>query len=131
MVKEKTDKITRVDKRFNEEIEDIKEERIKRLIDITPSSTRKLTSLIPKHNLWKKIKKDIINLDFKKEWLFLLTEITLINYKYYLNNMGKIIVKVRVNKKTNQKTVTIPKEEKKIKKGDHVLITKVKWIKEE
>ncbi len=40
--------------------------------------------------------------------------------------MGKIIVKVRVNKKTNQKTVTIPKEEKKIKKGDHVLITKVK-----
>ncbi len=67
MVKEKTDKITRVDKRFNEEIEDIKEERIKRLIDITPSSTRKLTSLIPKHNLWKKIKKDIINLDFKKE----------------------------------------------------------------
>ncbi len=40
--------------------------------------------------------------------------------------MGKIIVKVRVNKKTKQKTVTIPKEAKKIKKGDHVLITKLK-----
>ena len=40
--------------------------------------------------------------------------------------MGKIIVKVRVNKKTRQKSVTIPKEAKKIKKGDHVLITKLK-----
>ncbi len=41
--------------------------------------------------------------------------------------MGKpIIVKVRVNKTTKQKTVTIPKEIKKIKKGDYVKITKTK-----
>jgi len=29
-------------------------------------------------------------------------------------------------KKTKQKSITIPKEAKKIKKGDHVLITKLK-----
>lgn len=40
--------------------------------------------------------------------------------------MDKIIVKVRVNKKTKQKSVTIPKEAKKIKKGDYVQITKTK-----
>lgn len=40
--------------------------------------------------------------------------------------MGKIIVKVRINKKTGQKSVTIPKEFKHIKKGDYVEITKIK-----
>ncbi len=40
--------------------------------------------------------------------------------------MDKIIVKVRVNKKTKQKSVTIPKEAKKIKKGDYVRIIKTK-----
>lgn len=40
--------------------------------------------------------------------------------------MGKIIVKVRVNKKTKQKSVTIPKEAKEIKEGDYVQIIKVK-----
>ncbi len=38
-----------------------------------------------------------------------------------------IIAKVRINKKTKQKSVTIPKDAKKIKKGDHVVITKLKW----
>ncbi len=39
---------------------------------------------------------------------------------------GRIIVKVRMNKRTKQKTVTIPQEAKKIKKGDYVEITKTK-----
>ena len=40
--------------------------------------------------------------------------------------MDKIIVKVRVNKKTKQKSVTIPKEAKEIKEGDYVQIIKLK-----
>ncbi len=40
--------------------------------------------------------------------------------------MDKIIVKVRENKRTKQKSVTIPKEARKIKKGDYVKITKTK-----
>ena len=47
------DKITRIDPEFNNEIEDIKE--------VTGSSTRKVTSMIHKHNFWKKIKEQIIN----------------------------------------------------------------------
>lgn len=39
--------------------------------------------------------------------------------------MEKVIVKVRVNKKTGQKSVTIPKEAKQIKEGDYVEIKKV------
>jgi len=40
--------------------------------------------------------------------------------------MKRIIVKVRMNKKTKQKTVTIPKEAKEIKEGDYVEINKIK-----
>ena len=40
--------------------------------------------------------------------------------------MRKIIVKVRVNKKTGQKSITIPKEAKEIKGGDYVEINKIK-----
>jgi len=40
--------------------------------------------------------------------------------------MEKIIVKVRVNKKTKQKSVTIPKECKEIKEGDYIQIVKLK-----
>ena len=41
--------------------------------------------------------------------------------------MGKaIIAKVRMNRKTKQKSVTIAKEARKIKKGDYVRITKTK-----
>lgn len=39
--------------------------------------------------------------------------------------MERIIVKVRVNKKTGQKSVTIPKEAKQIKEGDYIEIKKV------
>lgn len=48
-----------------------------------------------------------------------------INGKYYQNSM-KIIVKVRQNKKTGQKSVTIPKEAKEIREGDYVEIIRVK-----
>ena len=40
--------------------------------------------------------------------------------------MKKIIVKVRKNKKTGQKSVTIPKEAEEIKEGDYVEINKLK-----
>ena len=40
--------------------------------------------------------------------------------------MKKIIVKVRINKKTKQKSVTIPKKSKEIKEGDYVEINKIK-----
>ena len=60
------DKTTRVDPEFNEEIEDIKRERLKRLIDVKASSSRKITSMIPKHNFWKRMKEDMINRKLKK-----------------------------------------------------------------
>ena len=40
--------------------------------------------------------------------------------------MEKLIVKIRINKKTKQKSVTIPKEAKHLKEGDYVKIEKVK-----
>ena len=40
--------------------------------------------------------------------------------------MNKVIVKVRMNKKTKQKSVTIPKEAKEIKEGNYVEIIKIK-----
>lgn len=39
--------------------------------------------------------------------------------------MEKLIVKIRINKKTKQKSVTIPKEAKHLKAGDYVEIKKV------
>jgi len=39
--------------------------------------------------------------------------------------MEKIIVKVRINRKTEQKSVTIPKDAKHIKEGDYVEVKKV------
>lgn len=39
--------------------------------------------------------------------------------------MGKVIVKIRINKKTRQKSVTIPKEAKHLKEGDYVEIIKL------
>jgi hypothetical protein len=39
---------------------------------------------------------------------------------------GRIIVKVRRNKKTGQKTVTIPKKDKEINEDDYVEINKLK-----
>ncbi len=47
------DKITRIDVDFNSEIEDIKKD--------TNASARKITSMIPKHNFWERMKTQIIN----------------------------------------------------------------------
>lgn len=62
----KTDRTIRVDKRFNDEIEDIKKERLKRLKDTNKTSSRKITSMIPKHKFWKRIKEEIIELPKSK-----------------------------------------------------------------
>ena len=40
--------------------------------------------------------------------------------------MEKLIVKIRINKKTKQKSVTIPKEAKHLKEGDYVEVIKLK-----
>ncbi len=65
--KTKIDETIRVDKKFKEWIEDIQRERLKRLIDTKKTSSRKLTSMIPKHNSSKRMKKDLINWDFEKD----------------------------------------------------------------
>ncbi len=39
--------------------------------------------------------------------------------------MGKIIVKVRINNKTGQKSITIPKSEVNVNEGDYVEVKKI------
>ena len=60
----------RIDPRFNEELEDIKDKRLERKIDKKRISSRKLTSLIPRHKWWKKIKEEIIEYTFRKNGNF-------------------------------------------------------------
>lgn len=60
-------KTIRVDPRFKNEMEEIKKERLDRKIDKKKVSSRAITSLIPRHKLWKKIKEDIIEYIFKEE----------------------------------------------------------------
>lgn len=50
---------------FSKELEEIKEERLKRGIDKKRKSTRVLTNLITKHSAWKKIKEDTIEVDLE------------------------------------------------------------------
>lgn len=59
--------ITRIGESFNNEIETIKKERIKYKIDKKKTSTKKITNLIIRHNLWSKIKDDTINYVFPKD----------------------------------------------------------------
>lgn len=61
--------LNRIGVDFNNEIEEIKEERLKLGIDKIKKSTRKLTNLIIKHRDWEYIKEDLIklNLDNKNE----------------------------------------------------------------
>lgn len=51
----------RADPKFNTELVDIKKQRVRKKVDKKETSNEKLTSLIPKHNSWKKLKEDIIN----------------------------------------------------------------------
>jgi len=59
------DKTIRISSRFNDEIEEVKEKRKEIKIDKKRISSRALTSLIPRHKLWKKIKEDMIEYKFK------------------------------------------------------------------
>lgn len=59
------DRTIRVDREFNNQIEEIIKERLKRLIDSKKISSREITSMIPKHNSWKRMKEDMINRKFK------------------------------------------------------------------
>jgi len=47
---------------FNKELEEIKDERLARGIDKKRKSTRKLTNLMVKHDAFKKIKEDTIEI---------------------------------------------------------------------
>lgn len=62
---EKLDEIIRVDKEFSNWIKEIQKERLKRLIDTNKTSSRKITSMIPKHNSSKRMREDLINFKFK------------------------------------------------------------------
>ncbi len=59
-------KIMRTGINFNGEIESIKIERIKKGMDKMIKSDTNITSIIPKHKLWPKMKEDIININFKE-----------------------------------------------------------------
>lgn len=50
----------RIGEDFSKEVEEIKDERLKRRIDKKRKSTRRLTNLIIKHGGWGKIKEDTI-----------------------------------------------------------------------
>lgn len=55
------EKTTRIAGKFAEELNEIKEQRIKNELDFVKISDRKITEMIPKHNDWQTIKRDIIN----------------------------------------------------------------------
>jgi len=58
---------SRVGEEFNKELDLIKKKRIELGIDKRKTSTRKLTNLITKHNLWREvIRKELIYYRFKK-----------------------------------------------------------------
>ena len=61
------DKTIRVSSRFNEELEEIKKKRKESGIDKKRVSGIALTSLIPRHKLWKKIKEEMIEYKLKDD----------------------------------------------------------------
>ena len=62
-----SDVLRRINVRFNKELEDIKDKRLERKIDKKRISNNKITSLIPRHKRWEKIKEEIIEYIFQKE----------------------------------------------------------------
>lgn len=56
----------RIGENFNQQIEHIKEQRLKLGNDEKKSSTRKLTDLLIKHDSWEIIKEDMIKFEFDK-----------------------------------------------------------------
>lgn len=67
MKKESQTITARIGLDFGREIEDIKQERIKRGIDKKKKSTKKLSNLITKHKSWDKIKEDTIEVSLNDE----------------------------------------------------------------
>ncbi len=61
MKKRTENKTTRIDPSFREEMDDVREERKNEGKE--GLSDRKITSLIPKHKSWRKIKEDLIEYD--------------------------------------------------------------------
>ncbi len=61
------DSIIRVDVRFKDEINDIQNKRVERKMDKKKISSNKLTSLIPRHKWWEKIKEEMIEYPFKED----------------------------------------------------------------
>ena len=64
---DKLTKLTRIGQDFENEIQHIKDKRLELKIDEKKKSTRVLTNLLIKHDLWNKVKKDMINFKFKDE----------------------------------------------------------------
>ena len=58
--------IQRNDPKFIKELKEIQEARKDSGLDTATTSIRALTSLIPKHNFWPQIKKEMIDFDFKE-----------------------------------------------------------------
>ena len=54
---------TRIDLGFSKELAGIRKKRLENGNDKKKISDRKLTALIPKHEKWKSIKEEMINLD--------------------------------------------------------------------
>lgn len=59
-------KLIRVSNEFDDELDKIQEERIGAGVDETKTSKPKITGLIVKHNLWTRIKEDLIMFKFPK-----------------------------------------------------------------
>ena len=52
---------------FDNELTEIKKERVNRKIDKKKKSTRRLTNLIVKHDDWPKMKEDLINKNLEEK----------------------------------------------------------------
>jgi hypothetical protein len=63
----KENQITRINPKFNEELIDIQKQRKENGLDKTHTSINDITSLIPRHNSWPLIKKEIVEYNFNDE----------------------------------------------------------------
>jgi len=66
-IKDPLNVTARIGENFSKEIEEIKEERLKRGIDKKRKSTRRLTNLLIKHDNWEKIKEDTILINLSED----------------------------------------------------------------
>ena len=62
---------SRNDDRFSNELEDIQNQRLDKGIDKKRISVRKITSLIPRHKRWQRMKEEIIEYVFRREVNFM------------------------------------------------------------